>query len=80
MSPDPWTSDDPQPGDLDDVLESIDPKYVERREGDPTATLRILVSVEGEDAVRLERIAGELGKTAHDVVSDLLRDADRPAA
>ena len=76
----PWTTDDRQPGDLDDVLASIDPKYVEYHEGDPTATLRILVSVEGEDALRLERIAGQLGKTPHDVVSDPLRDADRSAA
>jgi hypothetical protein len=80
MSPNPWTSDDPQPGDLDDVLASIDPKYVEYHDGNPDATLRILVSVDGEDALRLERIAGELGKTPHDVVSDLLRSADRPAA
>ena len=80
MSTNPWTADDPQPGDFDDVLASIDPKYVEHRDGDPTATLRILVSVEGEDALRLERIAGQLGKTPHDVVSDLLRDADRSAA
>ena len=80
MSTDPWTSEDPQPGDLDDVLASIDAKSVEYHDGDPTATLRILVSVDGEDALRLERIAGQLGKTPHDVVSDLLRDADRSAA
>lgn len=80
MTTDPWTSDDPQPGDLDDVLASIDPKYVEYHDGDPTATLRILVSVDGEDALRLERIADERGKTPHDVVADLLRAADRPAA
>jgi hypothetical protein len=80
MSSDPWTADDPQPGDFDAILATIDPKYVERRDGDATATLRILVSVEGEDALRLERIADERGKTPHDVVSDLLRAADRPAA
>lgn len=80
MSTDPWTSNDPQPGDFDDVLASIDPKYVERHDGDPGAALRILVSVEGDDALRLERIAEARGKTPHDVVSDLLRDADRPAA
>ena len=49
MSANPWTTDDPQPGDFDDVLASI-------------------------------RIAEQLGKTPHDVVSDLLRDADRSAA
>jgi hypothetical protein len=80
MSTDPWTADDPQPGDFDAILATIDPKYVEHRDGDPTATLRILVSVEGEDALRLERIAEERGKTPHDVVADLLRAADRPAA
>lgn len=80
MSPDPWTADDPQPGDFDAVLATIDSEYVERHEGDPTATLRILVSVEGEDAQRLERIAEARGKTPHDVVAELLRDADRPAA
>lgn len=80
MSTDPWTTDDPQPGDFDAVLATIDPKYVEQRAGDPTAELRILVSVEGEDARRLERIAEQRGKTPHDVVADLLRAADRPAA
>jgi hypothetical protein len=80
MSPAPWTSEDPQPGDFDAVLETIETEYVERHQGDPTATLRILVSVEGEDARRLERIAEARGKTPHDLVADLLRDADRPAA
>lgn len=80
MSNDPWTADDPQPGDFDGVLASIDPTYVEHRTGDRTATLRILVSVEGEDALRLERIAGERGQTPNDVVAELLRAADRPAA
>lgn len=80
MGSDPCTADDPQPGDFDAVLATIDSKYVERRNGDPTATLRILVSVEGEDALRLERIAEEQGKTPHEVVADLLRAASRPAA
>jgi hypothetical protein len=80
MSSDPWTADDPQPGDFDAVLATIDSTYVERHNGDPTATLRILVSVEGEDARRLERLAVSRGKKPHDVVAELLRDADRPAA
>jgi hypothetical protein len=50
------------------------------RDGDPAATLRILVSVEGEDAKRLERIATAQGKPPSDVVADLLRAADCPAA
>ena len=80
MISDPWTADDPQPGDFYAVLATIDAAYVERHDGDPNATLRILVSVEGEDARRLERIAEARGRTPHDVVAELLRDADRPAA
>lgn len=80
MSTDPWTADDPQPGDFDAVLATIDPAYVEFHEGNPDATLRILVSVEGEDARRLERLVEASGKSPHVVVAELLRDADRPAA
>ena len=36
----------------------------------------ILVSVEGEDAERLQRLSERRGKTSADVVADLLRDAD----
>ena len=80
MSIDLWAANDPQPGDFDAVLASIDSKYVEHRDGDPAAALRILVSLQGEDALRLERIAEERGTTPHNVVADLLRAADRPAA
>ena len=80
MSKDPWTSDDPQPGDFDALLETVDPSHVEHHDGDPDATLRILVSVEGEDARRLERLAERRGRSPHDVVAELLREADRPAA
>lgn len=80
MSTDPWTADDPQPGDFDAVLATIDPAYVEYHEGNPDATLRILVSVEGDDVRRLERLVEASGKSAHAVVAELLRDADRPAA
>ncbi|MBV9944422.1 MAG: hypothetical protein JO262_20000 [Solirubrobacterales bacterium] len=80
MSSDPWTADDPQPGEFDAVLADIDRRLVERHEGDQNARVRILVSVEGDDVQRLERIAQDRGKTPHDVVADLLRDADRSAA
>jgi hypothetical protein len=80
MSTDPWTADDPQPGEFDAVLAHIDPQYVERHAGDQDARVRILVSVEGDDVERLERIAQDRGKTPHDVVAELLRDADRSAA
>jgi hypothetical protein len=67
-------------GDFDAELGMIDPGRVDAHEGNPRAKLRILVSVEGEDAKRLERIAEARGKKPGDVVAELLRDADRPAA
>lgn len=76
MSSDPWTDPDPKPGDFDADLTKLDPRYVERREGDPEAKLIVLVGVEGEDAKRLERLSEARGKKAADVVAELLRDAD----
>jgi hypothetical protein len=80
MSTDPWTDPDPQPGDFDADLAKLDPRYIERHQGDPEARLIVLVGVEGEDARRLERLAEARGKNAAAVVSELLRDADRTAA
>ena len=80
MTTSPWTASDPQPGDFDAELSGIDPALVEYHEGEPDAALRILLSVEGDDARRLQRIAADRGKSPHDVVAELLRDADRPAA
>jgi hypothetical protein len=80
MTKNPWTDPDPQPGDFDAELALLDPSAVLHHDGDPEASLRILVSVEGEDARRLERIAEARGKKPGDVVAELLRDADRPAA
>lgn len=62
MTADPWTHPDPAPGDFDADLASLAPELVTIHDGDPAATLRILVSVEGEDASRLQRIAEEQGK------------------
>jgi hypothetical protein len=80
MSKDPWRDPDPQPGDFDALLATVDPRFVEVHEGNTDAGLRILVSVEGEDAERLERIAGARGKKPGEVVAELLREADRSAA
>jgi len=43
----------------------------------PDAGLIVLVGVEGEDAKRLARISQARGKTAADVIAELLRDAER---
>ncbi len=80
MSSDPWKDSDPGRGDFDAELAGIDPRYVETHGGDPNARLRILVSVEGDDAERLERIADARGQKPGDVVAELLRDADRSVA
>ena len=80
ITKDPWTDPDPQPGDFDADLAGIDPHYVETHPGNPDAKLRMLISVEGEDVLRLERIAQARGKKPGDVVAELLRDADRTAA
>lgn len=80
MTKDPWTDPDPQPGDVDAELALLDESAFEYHDGDPTATLRIVVSVEGEDASRLARIAEARGRKPSDVVAELLRDADGSAA
>jgi hypothetical protein len=80
MSRDPWTDPDPQPGDFDAELARLDESAFEYHEGHPGAKLRMLISVEGEDLARLERIAQARGKKPGDVVADLLRDADRSPA
>lgn len=80
MAKDPWTDHDPQPGDFDAYLTMADAVDIERREGDPTAKLTIVLDVTGDDAQRLERLASRRGQKVGEVISDLLRDADRRAA
>jgi hypothetical protein len=80
MTADPWTDPDPQPGDFDADLATLDRRYVDLAEGAPEAKLIVLVGVEAEDAERLERLAHARGKTAADVVAELLRDADASRA
>lgn len=80
MSKSPWTDPDPQPGDLDAELELLDESAFEYHEGDPSASFGLRVVVEGEDASRLARIAEARGQKPSQVLAELLRDADRPAA
>jgi hypothetical protein len=80
VSKNPWTDADLQPGDFDLDLATLDPRYIEHHRGNLEAKLMILISIEGEDAKRLERIAGARGKKPGEVVADLLRDADRSVA
>jgi hypothetical protein len=80
MTENPWTNPDPQPGDFDAHLATIDPDDVETHEGNPDARLTVIVNLNGEDATRLERIATRRGQGVSEVISDLLRDAERDAA
>jgi hypothetical protein len=80
MDKDPWTDPDPQPGDFDAELDRGNPDQVEIHAGDPDAKLTILISVEGDDAKRLERIARARGERPGEVVAELLRAADSRVA
>ena len=75
MAKDPWTDPDPQPGDFDDELDAIDPRDVQVVESGSGGKVTIMVSVEGEDAKRLERIATERGQRVDQVVAELVRNA-----
>ncbi|HEX4304843.1 MAG TPA: hypothetical protein VHZ54_02295 [Solirubrobacterales bacterium] len=75
MAKEPWTDPDPQPGDFDAELDQARPDQIEIREGSPDVKLSILVSVEGDDANRLEQIANKRGQQPGEVVSELLRSA-----
>ncbi len=75
MGRDPWTDADPQSGDFDADLDCAHSDQIEIHEGNPDAKLSIIVSVEGDDAKRLERIATERGQQPGEVVSQLLRSA-----
>ena len=75
MAKDPWTDPDPGPGDFDIELDRARPDQIEIHEGNPDATVSLLVNVEGEDAKRLERIAAERGQQPGEVISQLLRSA-----
>ena len=75
MTKDPWTDPDPQPGDFDDELAATDPRDVQVVEAGSGGRATLVVSVEGEDAKRLEQIAVERGKGVDEVVADLVRNA-----
>jgi hypothetical protein len=80
MSESPWTSDDPQPGDFDAELEKLGELVIERCPPNPDVKVRLVVDLDGDDADRLSRIARSRGEDPREVISSLLRDADRPAA
>jgi hypothetical protein len=78
MAKDPWTDPDPQPGDFDDFLRSIDPRdprYVQVQEGNPNAKVTALPGMSDEDAKRLVELAVARGRSVREVLAELVRNA-----
>jgi hypothetical protein len=75
MAKDPWIDPDPQPGDFDAEVEAVDPRDIQVVDGGGSAKVTLVVSVEGEDVGRLERLATARGQRPAEVVSALLRNA-----
>jgi hypothetical protein len=75
MIKDPWTDPNPKPGDFDAEIDRARPDQIELHNGNPDAKLSLLVSVEGDDAKRLQQIADERGQRPDEVISEFLRSA-----
>ena len=75
MAKDPWTDPDPQPGDFDAEIAAADPRDIQVVEGNESAKVTLVVTVQGDDVDRLERLASARGQRPAEVVSALLRDA-----
>jgi hypothetical protein len=80
MSESPWTALEPQPGSFDAELKTVDPRFIDAHRGDPNAKVRVVLSIEGEDAKRLQRISAARGETPGELIAELLREADRSPA
>lgn len=77
----PTNAPDPKPGDFDAELATLDPTEVHvSDEGNPDARLSIQVTVAGDAATRLKRIARARGERPGEVVAELLRAADSRVA
>lgn len=66
---------DPLPGDFDEELVDVAAGDVQIVAPSRNRQLIVQLTVEGEDAVTLERIARDRGETPSDVVSALIRAA-----
>jgi hypothetical protein len=75
MTKDPWTDPDPQPGDFDADLAAIDPRDLQVVEAGSGGKVTIVVGIEGDDAVRLEKLATKRGQKPGEVVAELIRKA-----
>lgn len=71
---------DPQPGDFNDELASIDPRDVQVAERSSERAVSIEVIVSGNEALSLRRIAHARGQEPGQVVAELIREAAHRAA
>ena len=66
---------DPLPGDFDEELAAVDPADLQSVEPSSHRSLVVQVTLEGDDAAALERIAHDRGEKPGDVVRALIRAA-----
>jgi hypothetical protein len=71
---------DPLPGDFDEELGDLDPADVQVVEASRDRRLVVQVTLDGDDAVALQRIAENQGEKPGEVVRSLVRAASRRAA
>jgi len=71
----PTDAADPEPGDFDAELDRLSPDEVSEHPGDPSARLTLHLTLEGDEAETLRRIARARGQRPSDVVAALLRSA-----
>lgn len=71
---------DPSPGDFDEELGSLDPAEVQVVQPSRAHRLVVQFTLEGDDAVALQRIAEDQGERPGEVVRSLIRAASVKAA
>ena len=71
---------DPLPGDFDEELSDLDPADVQVVGASHDRRLVVQVTLEGDDAAALQRIAETQGEGPGEVVRSLIRAASRRAA
>lgn len=71
---------DPLPGDFDEELRNLDPADVQVVEASSDRRLVVQVTLDGDDAAALQRIAENQGERPGEVVRSLIRAASRRAA
>lgn len=71
---------DPLPGDFDEELGTLDPADMQMVEQSRQRHLSVQFTLEGDDAVALQRIADDQGERPGEVVRSLIRAASAKAA